>query len=101
MPLGLKNASKTFQRMVEYVLREQIGVSVIVFIDDILVFSDTLEEHEKHIRMVLERLKEEKLYLKPKKCEFFRKSVSFLGHVVAFNEVKMDPKKVEVVRNWG
>ena len=101
MPLGLKNASKTFQRMVEYVLREQIGKSVIVFIDDILVFSDTLEEHEQHIRMVLRRLKEEKLYLKPKKCEFFRREVSFLGHVVSFNEVKMDPRKVQVVKDWG
>ena len=51
--------------------------------------------------MVLDRLKEEKLYLKPKKCEFFRKSVSFLGHVVSFNEIMMDPKKVQVVKEWG
>ena len=56
MPLGLKNVSKTFQKMVEYVLRDQIGISVIVFIDDILVFSDSLEEHKKHIKMVLDRL---------------------------------------------
>jgi len=101
MPLGLKNASKTFQRMVEYVLREQLGKSVIVFIDDILVFSNTLEEHKRHLKMVLERLREEKLYLKPKKCEFFRRKVSFLGHVVSSNEISMDPKKVQVVKEWG
>ena len=101
MPLGLKNASKTFQRMVEYVLREQLGKSVIVFIDDILVFSNTLEEHKQHLKMVLERLREEKLYLKPKKCEFFRRKVSFLGHVVSSNEISMDPKKVQVVKEWG
>ena len=67
MPLGLKNASKTFQRLVEYVLRDMIGKSVIVFIDDILVFSDTLEEHEAHVHQVLEALRTHKLYLKPKK----------------------------------
>ena len=101
MPLGLKNASKTFQRMVEYVLRDYIGKSVIVFIDDILVFSESLEEHEKHLKEVLEKMKQHKLYLKPKKCEFFRKTVAFLGHVVSHNEVKMDPKKVQVVKDWG
>ena len=101
MPLGLKNASKTFQRMVESVLREHIGISVIVFIDDILVFSKTLEEHQKHLTEVLEKLKQNKLYLKPKKCEFFRDKVSFLGHVVSFNKVEMDPKKIQIVKDWG
>ena len=82
-------------------MREQLGKSVIVFIDDILVFSNTLEEHKQHLKMVLDRLKEEKLYLKPKKCEFFRRRVSFLGHVVSSNEIRMDPKKVQVVKEWG
>ena len=76
MPLGLKNASKTFQRMVEYVLRKFIDKSVIVFVDDILVYSDSKEGHEKVLREVLETLRESELYLKTKKCEFFRKEVT-------------------------
>jgi len=101
MPLGLKNASKTFQRMVEYVLRKFIDKSVIVFVDDILVYSDSKEGHEKVLREVLETLRESELYLKTKKCEFFRKEVTFLGHVISHNKVAMDPKKVQVVREWG
>jgi transposase InsO family protein len=101
MPLGLKNASKTFQRMVEYVLRDFIGKSVIVFIDDILVYSNTKEEHEITLRNVLKTMKENELYLKTKKCEFFRKEVTFLGHVISHNKVSMDPKKIQIVREWG
>ena len=70
MPLGLKNASKTFQRMVEYVLRDYIGKSIIVFIEDILVYSNTKEEHEKLLREVLKTLQDNEF--KTKKCEFFR-----------------------------
>ena len=101
MPLGLKNASKTFQRLVEFVLRDLIGKSVIVFIDDILVFSNSLEEHETHVRKVLKALREHKLYLKPKKCELFRTSVAFLGHIVSHNKLSMDPRKIETVKHWG
>ena len=101
MPLGLKNASKTFQRMVEYALRDYIGKSVIVFIDDILVYTKTKEEHEEILRAVLNTMKENELYLKTKKCEFFRKKVTFLGHVISHNKVEMDPKKIQIVREWG
>ena len=101
MPMGLKNASKTFQRMVEYALRNFIGKSVIVFIDDILVFSKTEEEHEMTLRAVMKTLEENELYLKPKKCEFFRKEITFLGHVISHNSVRMDPKKIQTVKEWG
>ena len=101
MPMGLKNASKTFQRMVECVLREYIGTSVIVFIDDILVFSKTLEEHQIILEKVLNKLRESKLYLKPNKCEFFKEKVTFLGHVVSLNKIEMDPKKIQIVKDWG
>jgi len=101
MPLGLKNASKTFQRMVEYVLRNFIGKSVIVFIDDILVYSKTREEHEEILKEVLNTLQQNELYLKSKKCEFFRKKVTFLGHVISNNKVEMDPAKIQIVREWG
>ncbi len=101
MPMGLKNASKTFQRMVEYALRNFIGKSVIVFIDDILVFSKTEEEHNTILRAVMKTLEENELYLKPKKCEFFRKEITFLGHVISHNCVRMDPRKIQAVKEWG
>jgi len=71
-----------------------------VFIDDILVYSRTQEDHEKHLRTVLHTLREKKLYAKFSKCEFWLGSVSFLGHVVSIDGIKVDPKKVEVVQIW-
>ena len=73
---------------------------VIVFIDDILIYSRSREEHEEHLRSVLELLKSEKLYAKFSKCEFWLREVQFLGHVVSENGIKVDPAKIEVIRNW-
>jgi hypothetical protein len=87
--------------MVEYVLRDFLGKSVIVFIDDILVYSKTRDEHEKTLREVMEVLQQNELYLKNKKCEFFRKKVTFLGHVISHNTVEMDQNKIQIVREWG
>ena len=87
--------------MVEYVLRDYIGKSIIVFIDDILVYSNTKEEHETLLREVLKTLQDSELYLKTKKCEFFREKVTFLGHVISHNKVEMDPKKIQIIKDWG
>ena len=73
---------------------------VIVFIDDILIYSRTKEEHEHHLRIVLGILKEKKLYAKFSKCEFWLSSVTFLGHVVSKEGIMVDPKKIEAVREW-
>ena len=78
-----------------------IGKSIIVFIDDILVYTETLEEHQAILRQVLQTLEKNELYLKTKKCEFFREKVSFLGHVISYNKVEMDPKKIQIVKDWG
>ena len=72
----------------------------IVFIDDILVYSNSRKEHEEHLRIVLEMLREKKLYAKFSKCEFWLDSVSFLGHVVSKDGVMVDPSKIEAVKNW-
>ena len=71
-----------------------------VFIDDILIYSKTREEHENHLRQVLTILRQEELYAKLKKCEFWLESVAFLGHVVSSNGIKVDPAKIEAVKEW-
>ena len=73
---------------------------VIVFTDDILVYSKTEEDHVGHLRIVLQRLREEKLYAKFSKCEFCHTSVTFLGHVVSKEGIRVDPAKIEAVRGW-
>ena len=71
-----------------------------VFIDDILMYSKDAQEHEQHMRIVMETLKEKKLYAKLRKCDFWLKEVSFLGHIVSAEGVRVDPTKIEAVLNW-
>ena len=73
---------------------------MIVFIDDILVYSKTEDDHVRHLRIVLQRLREEKLYAKFSKCEFWLTSVTFLGHVVSKEGIRVDLAKIEAVRGW-
>jgi hypothetical protein len=79
---------------------EYLDKFVVVFIDDILIFSKTEEEHEKNIRMVLENLRSNQLYAKFNKCEFWLTKVSFLGHVISAGGISVDPSKVNDVLNW-
>jgi hypothetical protein len=73
---------------------------IVVFIDDILVYSATHEDHEEHLKTVLSILREKKLFAKLKKCKFWLKEVSFLGHVISEDGVAVDPRKIEAVTNW-
>jgi hypothetical protein len=73
---------------------------VVVFIDDILVYSENEQDHEKHLRIILTRLREHKLYAKFSKCEFWLKKVPFLGHVLSENGISVDPSKVQEVMDW-
>ncbi|GKE81739.1 putative reverse transcriptase domain-containing protein [Tanacetum coccineum] len=82
------------------VCRPYLGKFVIVFIDDILIYSKTHEEHVERLRLVLEQLKKEKLYAKFSKCEFWLREVHFLGHVINGNGIHIDPSKIEAVKNW-
>ena len=100
MPFGLTNAPATFMCLMQNVLRPLLDKCVIVYIDDILVFSKDPEEHEKHLRQVFEQLREHKLYGKMSKCEFFKEEVSYLGHVVSAEGVATDPAKTETMREW-
>lgn len=101
MFFGLTNSPATFQSFMNHILKELIDEGhVIVYLDDILIFTDTLEEHRQIVRRVLEILRQNKLYLKPEKCEFEVNEVEYLGVIVGGGKVRMDPKKVESVRAW-
>ncbi|KAI3685864.1 hypothetical protein L6452_35125 [Arctium lappa] len=100
MPFGLTNAPAIFMDLMNRVCRPFLDKSVIVFIDDILVYSKSKLEHEQHLREVLEVLRKERLYTKFSKCEFWLEEVQFLGHVVTRDGVKVDPSKIEAMMNW-
>ncbi len=100
MPFGLTNAPAVFQALVNDVLRDLLNRVVFVYLDDILIFSRSIEEHVQHVRDVLHRLLENKLYVKAEKCDFHVDSVSFLGYVVESGQLRADPAKIEAVKNW-
>ncbi|GJV20852.1 putative reverse transcriptase domain-containing protein [Tanacetum coccineum] len=100
MPFGLTNAPAVFMDLMNRVFHEFLDKFVIVFIDDILVFSKSKEEHEEHLRTVLQILRQEKLYAKFSKCEFWLSKVAFLGHIVSTEGITMDPAKVEAITKW-
>ena len=100
MSFGLTNAPAAFMSLMNGIFKPYLDLFVIVFIDDILVYSKSKKEHEEHLRMVLEMLREKKLYAKFSKCEFWLDAVSFLGHVVSKDGVMVDPSKIETVKNW-
>jgi hypothetical protein len=100
LPFGLTNAPGTFMHLMHETFREYLDDFVLVFLDDILIFSKTLEEHEQHVRKVLETLAKSKLYAKESKCEFFKTEVEFLGHIVGRDGVRMMEDKVQAVAEW-
>ncbi|XP_070008549.1 uncharacterized protein [Nicotiana sylvestris] len=100
MSFGLTNAPATFMDLINRGFKPVLDRFVIVFIDDILVYSRSQEEHANHLRIVLQTLLENELYAKFSKCEFWLESVAFLGHVVSREGIKVDPQKIEAVKSW-
>ncbi|KAL5578516.1 hypothetical protein UlMin_020215 [Ulmus minor] len=101
MPFGLTNAPAAFMDLMNRVFTQYLDKFIIVFIDDILVYSKTPEEHEEHLRVTLQLLRDSKLYAKFSKCDFWLSKVHFLGHVVSKEGVSVDPAKVEAVSKWA
>ena len=100
MPQGVTNAPSTFQRLMEKCVGDLNRKEALVFIDDLIIFSDTLEQHESRLLQVLNRLKEYGLKLSSEKCMFFQTSVKYLGHIVSQHGVETDPQKIEALKTW-
>jgi len=100
MPFGVTNALAIFMDYMNRIFHPFLDQFVVVFIDNILIYSKTLEEHEEHLRIVLQILREKELYAKLSKCEFWLEKVKFLGHVISNKGVLVDPTKVEVILQW-
>jgi hypothetical protein len=100
MSFGLTNALTYFMYMMNKVFMEYLDKFIMVFINDILVYSRSEEEHEGHLRFVLHKLQDQKLYGKFSKCEFWLKQVAFLGHVILKGDISVDPSKVQDVLSW-
>ena len=100
MQQGDCNAGATYQTLMNHIFAPYLGVFVYVYLDDIIIFSDSIEEHVKHVRIVFDILREQKLYLGPSKMQFFAEELKILGHVIDDKGISMDPHKVDKVLNW-
>jgi hypothetical protein len=100
LPFGLTNAPGVFMSLMNGVFREYLDKFVQVFIDDILIYSRTTEEHDEHLRLVLQCLREHKLYGKLSKCSFYQSRIHYLGHVISGEGIAVDPAKVEAIMEW-
>eukprot|EP01018_Ginkgo_biloba_P033872 Gb_14370 [translate_table: standard] len=100
MPFGLTNAPTTFMRLMNNILRPYLGKFVVVFLNDIMVFSKNEEEHKEHLQKVLEVLRQEKLYAKMSKCEFCKEEIEYFGHIVSTKGISVDPKKIKAIKEW-
>ncbi|XP_057205010.1 uncharacterized protein si:ch211-159i8.4 isoform X2 [Triplophysa rosa] len=100
LPFGLTNAPAVFQGLINSILGDMVNLFVFVYLDDILIFSPSLQVHAQHVRRVLQRLLENQLFVKAEKCEFHAESVSFLGHIISTEGIQADPAKVKAVAEW-
>ena len=100
IPFGLTNAPADFQKFINDTFRPYLDIFCTAYLDDILVYSDILDEHKIHVRRILEALSSPRLHLKREKCEFHRQEVKYLGMIVQHNGVRMDPAKVTAIVKW-
>ena len=100
MPFGLKNAPVTFQCLMESCLEEMHLNWCIIYLDDVIIFSKTPDEHTERLKGVFQKLRNTWLKLKPSKCEFFKDRISYLDHIFSKDGVETDPKKIQVILEW-
>ena len=100
MPFGLKNAPATFQRMMDNAFRGLIGTKCFAYIDDIVVFESTIQEHNDNLTAVIERIHQLGLRLEPKKCEYLKQELEYLGHIITKEGAKPNPEKINCINNF-
>ena len=100
VPFGLKNALATFMCLMNSVFSRYLDKFVLVFLDDILIYSKNEEEHEEHLRLTLQLLREHQLYANLSKCGFYRDRIYYLGHIILEEGISMDPENIEAITNW-
>ena len=100
MPFSLTNALAAFQRFVNSVFADMLDVCVVVYLDDILIYLENMEDHKKHVREVLRRLRQHKLFAKPEKCEFHLDSVEYLRYFLSPDSLTMSADKVKAICHW-
>ena len=100
MPFGLTNAPATFQALMNEIFRPYLDDFVVVYLDDILIYSKSKEEHLEHLQKILTALRDNKLFGKLSKCEFFKTEVEYLGHVISEKGIQVDPKKTSAIKEW-
>ena len=100
MPFGLSNALAAFQRLMNSISAYLLDICVLIYLDDILIYSNNSEDHKRHVREVLHRLRNNKLYARANKCSFHKDMVEYLGHILAPSGLTMDNNKVKVIQDW-
>eukprot|EP00253_Pinus_taeda_P014588 PITA_14588 len=100
LPFGLTNAPATFMCLMNNLFHPYLDQFVLIFIDDILIYSRTIEEHYEHLRIVLQTLREHQLYAKFSKCDFFKEEIQYLGHVITKEGIAVDPEKIKAIMDW-
>lgn len=100
MPFGLKNAPATFQKLMNIVLLGLQGSQCFVYIDDVVIYASTMEEHSQKLKKVFQRLRHHNLKLQPEKCQFMHKEIAYLGHIITQDGVKPDPRKVKAITEF-
>eukprot|EP00253_Pinus_taeda_P015634 PITA_15634 len=100
LPFGLTNAPATFMCLMNSIFHQYLDRFVLIFIDDILVYSRTMEEHQEHLRKVLQTLRAHQLYAKFSKCDFFKNEIQYLGHVITKEGIAVDPEKIKAIMDW-
>ena len=100
VPFGLTNAPSVFMSLMNGVFRAYLDKFVLVFLDDILVYSNSAKEHEQHLEQVLECLRRNRLYANPEKCEFFKSEICYLGHIISGDRIYVDSSKIRAIVDW-
>jgi hypothetical protein len=100
MPFGLTNAPAIFQAYINKTLEGLLDITCVAYLNDICIYSDSIEEHAKHVREVLDRLRKARLYVKLSKCEFDKKEIAFLGYVIGVHKIRMNDVKIRTILDW-